>query len=761
MKPLRVEDLDLTVRAHNCLQTAGIILVSELVQKTPEELLGIRNMGKSSIATIEATLGKMGLYLGMQEIEIAEWHSTISGLESNSTSPFSDLLSTRVASEPDDVPPDDNVSVSSENPIDPRHEFTVKEAGVVRITNLPVSKLDLDVRAYNCLTKAGIMLVGNLVKKTPAELRVLRGMGKKSISIIKRALRDEGLHLGMRHVEIVEPPRPNNVTAVRELHDFIESIEFVKEHGIDHLVTLLGQTPDELRERAGLDRNSIKIVENGLQKWGLRLGSSPQMVWCRNAKTFKDELLHAIQHLLADVRASSRLCFIAYHGVNGDRKLTLEKIGKDGDTHGFDRAVTRERVRQILMEADRKLRANRERALFTQWDPAVDIVKSNLPESIESFLSRFGYESTPEPENSYKTLLYCAEIFGLEFPFRMERVNGVGSLVIDRTHDTFFSKLSRLPETARGYYTELADAARHLECSVDLLRKVIDISTQWEFLDDACQFFWKRPSLPPRNYSVTGNTILTCLCKIFSVTNRAKVSDLVKSVARDRLLRQGRPIPDIPTTVLEGIADRSGLFTVQEGEIRRKADLEWCSVNRRDVMLLNICVERGRIVPSNLIYPSLVHAGLSKENAGVTVAYSPFLVHTQAGLGHREGIYKFVPRPEDIDLEVLKSRIDYNRNKADPRNTRVRSDSTVSTVCLEIPISPRTRLSGTYYAPEPLGLDGEWEIQASNGTDIGRITISGQVVVGLRSVISTLGLSRNELLILRPVEDTRTLIAHQ
>ena len=717
-------------------------------------------MGKSSVVEIQSALGKMGLYLGMQEVEIAEWHSTISGLEPNSIPQFSDPLSTRVAPDSDDVPSAADASVGAEDPVDSRYQHTVKQPEIVRMEKVPVGELDLDVRAYNSLTKAKIELVGDLVKKTPKDLLALRGMGKTSIAVIERALQEEGLRLGMRSVDMVEPPPPNDATAVRELHGFIKTIELVKERGVDHLITLLSQTPDELLATTGLDRSLIKVVEIGLRKWGLRLGSSPQMIWCRNAKTFKDELLYAIQQLLLDVRPCSPLCFIAYHGVGGDHKLTLEKIGNDGVKYGFNRAVTRERVRQILMEAERKLRANGQRALFTRWDSAVATAKTDLPESIESFVSKFGYEATPEPENSYKLLAYCADILGLEFPFRMERLYGVGSLIIGRTDDDLFSSLSLIPETARGCYTELADAARHLECSDDLLRKVIDISTQFEFLDDTCQFFWKRPSLPPRNYSITGNTILTSLCKVFSVTYRAKTSDLVKSIARDRLLRQGRPIPDIPTAVLEGIADRSGLFTVQDGEIRRKAELEWCSVNRRDLMLLKICVERGRIVSSNVIYPSLVHAGLTKENAGVTVAYSPFLVHTQSGVGHREGIYKFVPRPGDIDLHVLKSRIDYDGDRGDPKDTRVRSDDTTSTGSLEIPISPRTRLSGTYYAPDPMRLDGEWKVQAKNGADIGRITISGQVVVGLRSVISTLELSKNEHLKLRRVEDTRTLIAH-
>lgn len=61
-----VEELDLSVRAQNCLQAAGIKLVGELVQKTEQEMLKTRNFGRKSLKEIKDVLTDLGLSLGMQ-----------------------------------------------------------------------------------------------------------------------------------------------------------------------------------------------------------------------------------------------------------------------------------------------------------------------------------------------------------------------------------------------------------------------------------------------------------------------------------------------------------------------------------------------------------------------------------------------------------------------------------------------------------------------------------------------------------------------
>jgi DNA-directed RNA polymerase subunit alpha len=60
-----VEEMELSVRAANCLKAAEIKTIGELVSRTEPEMLSFHNFGKKSLDEIKAILETMGMYLGM------------------------------------------------------------------------------------------------------------------------------------------------------------------------------------------------------------------------------------------------------------------------------------------------------------------------------------------------------------------------------------------------------------------------------------------------------------------------------------------------------------------------------------------------------------------------------------------------------------------------------------------------------------------------------------------------------------------------
>lgn len=58
---MMIEDLDLSVRSYNCLKRAGIATVEELTQKTEEEMMRVRNLGKKSLKEVKDKLIDLGL----------------------------------------------------------------------------------------------------------------------------------------------------------------------------------------------------------------------------------------------------------------------------------------------------------------------------------------------------------------------------------------------------------------------------------------------------------------------------------------------------------------------------------------------------------------------------------------------------------------------------------------------------------------------------------------------------------------------------
>lgn len=59
-----IEDLDFSVRAYNCLKRAGIHTLQDLVNKSENDMMKIRNLGKKSLKEVKDKLDELGLSLG-------------------------------------------------------------------------------------------------------------------------------------------------------------------------------------------------------------------------------------------------------------------------------------------------------------------------------------------------------------------------------------------------------------------------------------------------------------------------------------------------------------------------------------------------------------------------------------------------------------------------------------------------------------------------------------------------------------------------
>jgi DNA-directed RNA polymerase subunit alpha len=74
-------------------------------------------------------------------------------------------------------------------------EAPVEEAKPFANWDIPVDELDLSVRSYNCLKRAGITKISELLQKTEDEIMNMRNLGKKSVDEIKEKLAERNLSL--------------------------------------------------------------------------------------------------------------------------------------------------------------------------------------------------------------------------------------------------------------------------------------------------------------------------------------------------------------------------------------------------------------------------------------------------------------------------------------------------------------------------------------------------------------------------------------
>lgn len=64
---MNIDELELSVRSYNCLKRAGINTVAELINRTPEDMMKVRNLGRKSLEEVLAKLKELGLELNQTE----------------------------------------------------------------------------------------------------------------------------------------------------------------------------------------------------------------------------------------------------------------------------------------------------------------------------------------------------------------------------------------------------------------------------------------------------------------------------------------------------------------------------------------------------------------------------------------------------------------------------------------------------------------------------------------------------------------------
>ena len=64
---LTIEELDLSVRSFNCLKRANINTVEDLISKTEDEMMKVRNLGHKSLEEVINKLAMMGLHLADED----------------------------------------------------------------------------------------------------------------------------------------------------------------------------------------------------------------------------------------------------------------------------------------------------------------------------------------------------------------------------------------------------------------------------------------------------------------------------------------------------------------------------------------------------------------------------------------------------------------------------------------------------------------------------------------------------------------------
>jgi len=159
-----------------------------------------------------------------------------------------------------------------------------------KLLRTPINDFELSVRSRNCLAKMNLRTLGDLVKKTEAELLSYKNFGETSLTEIKEILKNKGLHLGMTSDELMnreigetleptvspeEQPDPQSPDPLRrpisELDLSVRSRRIVDLLKIRTIGDLSSKTEGELLACPNFGQTSLNEIKTKLDELGLAL----------------------------------------------------------------------------------------------------------------------------------------------------------------------------------------------------------------------------------------------------------------------------------------------------------------------------------------------------------------------------------------------------------------------------------------------------------------------------------------------------------
>ncbi|RLC65361.1 MAG: hypothetical protein DRI48_06795 [Chloroflexi bacterium] len=328
---MSLEILGLSTRARNCLRRAGLRPVAEVAALTDEQLLGIRSLGKLTLAEIRE---KLTAYLKSHPLSEQDQPSKL---------PAAPRLTT--PAEPEPTSPSTDQSRVPEN--------------------TPIVVLGLSVRPYNALVRGGVTTVGQLARMSSEQILGVRNVGAKSLAEIEEKLEAYLAEHPLSSPEpnaLVEPepvlPLVAPALLARAAQIPLDDISIERlalptrwgnqfhRRGIESVGELARQPADAVDQDPSvgkqLERYLTWLVEQDEATWADEVagrGVSP-LHRLMLAETTLDDL---VERWLGPLSDRERRVLEWRYGLDCE-PLTLEEVGQRLD-------VTRERVRQIQTRA--------------------------------------------------------------------------------------------------------------------------------------------------------------------------------------------------------------------------------------------------------------------------------------------------------------------------------------------------------------------------------------------------------------------------
>jgi len=659
---------DLSIRALNCLRRAGITTVGDLVSRTDEELLSIPNFGIASLCNVKDAVRRFA-----------------KGERATS----SDL--------------------ALEVQCGIRYEA---EADIQRT---PLSLLpDLSVRAFNCLGKAGITTVGDLVSRTDEELLSIPNFGITSLCNVKDAVRRfaKGEREGLDPVLDATLWERGLVVPDAALGQPIEELDLpaailgcLRDAGVEAIGDIPSLTERQLQSVPGVRRTLIPDLGEAVKHWR----PPPRSV---------SEVFEVSLRVLTE--RETGIVSKRWGIQDGDPK-TLEEIAQE---YGLSKA----RIGQILAKARRKL--HRISKAQRRLGPIQEVIRiadscTEVATSQEDLMRHLELAGLPPTAEELRMVQFFIDLGWMEVPSAL-RVDMYSVMPIIRGEEKLANILRLAQRHAGNTGGAHAEAiARELEAPSDEVREVlltsplfVRVVDDWFVLTEA-----RRPFL-------TNVRLMHTYCGDH-LPLRSVRAGLRKRHARHP---QHRLMPAPPSEVIGMALSTMSEFCIDAGfshwKFRGDAadDLELSGSIQR---LLCLFDEEGPLLTYPEIRQGLLAAGFSPATVPVVLT-SPLVHKIEYSLYARSGV------------ELSWGQVAEARSRRAPEIT---AGSTLTylrsgVIVFETNTGGWTE-SGVVASGHLDRLGGRWLISV-NGIEQGTLTVRNNFAYGLTQAFTALAVERGD-----------------
>ena len=434
-------------------------------------------------------------------------------------------------------------------------------------------------------------------------------------------------------------------------------------------------------------------------------------------------------------------------GWDGDRIPTLEELGTDTSLSGLEIPVTRERIRQLQVKAERAIKKHinlglRPPALVR----AIELLEKNCPISEAGILTVLKTVGLMKVNLTYDTLYKAAELVDCDWPLAPLGVYDEGERIIFSVRDPEGRRIAKdlVERIVRVIRSRSFLRAKEIEESMpdysveheSLLDNVVTHFPCYQWLNREERIFWRVPTDPLGQ----GNRVLRICRRLFSIADSLSLSDICVGIAR--ALRHGLSVKSAALNapseaVLGEMLVQTKSFEVKDGWVTRAAGVEFRELRAKDKQIILAAKGLGRLVNFSDICHNAVKEGMSLQSAQVLVTtYSPFLLPV------KRGFYRVLVDPDTMEPTRLSDSVTQLHQGCDDEGNP--QEQVFEEVLFQV--DARALLSGKAILSDTAPKDQYWEVWEDSGSQLGRCKIQGKRVSEIKRILEKLGATSGDLI---------------